>query len=62
MDSQLELKLYGEEIDLTNHVDARGVRYLGKATKQNNGKYAVLADFYGSLCLVEVIIKEKTNG
>lgn len=56
---QLELKLYGDEIDLNNYVDSRGIRYIGKAIKQNNGKYFCLADLNGALCQVEVVIKEK---
>ena len=57
MDTQLELKLYSEEIDIDNYVDARGIRYIGKAIKQNNGKYFCLADVGGMLCRVEVVIR-----
>lgn len=59
-DPQLELQLYQDELDLDNHVDARGIRYIGKARQRNDGKWEVLADLHGALCIVEVIITRKT--
>lgn len=46
-----------EEIDLTDLIDARGVRYLGKATRQSPGVYCCIADVGGALCVVEVTVK-----
>lgn len=45
-----------EEVDLDGHVDARGIRYIGKARRQPGGKYHCLANVHGCLCLVEVAI------
>lgn len=45
-----------EEIDLDGHVDARGIRYIGSALRQANGKYVCLADVKGCLCHVECTI------
>lgn len=45
-----------DELSLDGYVDARGIRYVGKATRQPNGKYACLADVNGSLCRVEVTL------
>jgi hypothetical protein len=47
-----------KEIDINGHVDAKGVRYLGKATKMANGMYQCLADVDGALCVVECRIVE----
>lgn len=44
------------EVDLDGHVDARGVKYLGKALRQPDGLYICLADVNGCLCRVEVRI------
>ncbi len=56
MEIQQELKLYQDEIDLSGHMDASGIKYLGVAKKQNNGKWHCLANVDGSLCFVEVTI------
>jgi len=45
-----------DEIDLDGHVDAKGIRYIGKAKRQENGKYLCLADIHGALCRVEVTL------
>jgi len=45
-----------EEIDLDGHVDAKGIRYIGKATRQMNGKYLCLANVGGALCRVEITL------
>jgi hypothetical protein len=45
-----------EEIDLDGHIDAKGIRYLGKAKRQEDGKYICLADIGGALCRVEVTL------
>lgn len=45
-----------KEFDLEGHVDARGIRYFGKATRGANGKWKCLADVGGSLCVVECAI------
>lgn len=40
--------------------ESRGcIKYIGKATLQENGKFKVLADVNGFLCVVEVNIKSK---
>lgn len=51
-----------DEIDVEGHVCARGIRYLGKAAKQPDGKYICLADVGGALCRVEVSIHEILKG
>jgi hypothetical protein len=43
-------------IDLDGHVDAKGIRYIGHATRQHDGKYVCLAIVGGALCRVEVTI------
>lgn len=44
-----------DEIDLDRQIDAKtGVEYFGKAKRQENGKYVVLAKVSGCLCVVEV--------
>ena len=58
--SQMELRLYTDEIDLDGHVDSRGIEYIGKARKQNNGLWACLAKVGRALCLVEVKITPTT--
>jgi len=45
------------EFDLDGHVDAKGVRYIGKAVLQPSGLYHVMAVVGGALCWVEVTIK-----
>lgn len=43
-----------EEVDVDGMVDeAKGVIYIGKATKQSNGKWRALANVGGAFCLVE---------
>jgi hypothetical protein len=45
------------EVNVEGYIDeARGIRYLGKARKQPDGKYICLANVKGSLCLVEVTL------
>ena len=46
-----------DEIDLDALVDARGVRYFGKATQKSPGLYRCLAEVGGALCVVEVRVK-----
>lgn len=54
---QLELKLHPNDmVNLDGYVCPKGVRYLGNARKQNNGKYHCLANVGGALCLVELDI------
>lgn len=43
-----------DEIDVDGHVDAHGIRYWGKATRAEDGKWRCLADVHGSLCIVEI--------
>ena len=50
------LGMMPEEIDLDGHVDGKGVRYVGKAQRQDDGKYVCLADVGGMLCRVEVTL------
>ena len=49
-----------EEIDLDGYVDKKGVEYLGKARRQENGSYRCLANVGGSLCIVEASIVPDT--
>jgi len=55
-----QLELYYNppiELDVDEIVDKkRNIRYIGKATKQIDGKWHCLADYSGALCLVEVNI------
>ncbi len=44
------------EVDVDGYIDARGIRYLGKATRQEDGTWRCLADVDGALCLVEVTL------
>jgi hypothetical protein len=44
------------EIDIDGYVDARGIRYLGRAKKMDDGTWRCVADVSGSMCLVEVKI------
>jgi hypothetical protein len=43
-----------DEVDLDGYIDAKGVKFLGKAKRQSDGKYVVLADVGLCLCVVEV--------
>jgi len=45
-----------DEINLDGRIDAKGVKFIGKATRQDNGMYRCLADVGGCLCIVEVRI------
>jgi hypothetical protein len=47
------------EIDIDGYVDEKGIEYIGKATKQPDGKWACLANVAGALCLVELTITPK---
>lgn len=47
------------EIDLDDHVDDKGIRYIGKARRQSDGTWRCLANVGGALCLVEVKITPK---
>lgn len=60
---QLELQYNPPiELDIDGHIDARGIRYIGKASKQfSSGKWKCLANVNGQLCLVEIKITEKRN-
>jgi len=46
-----------KELDVDGYIDAKGIRYLGKATKQPDGTWRCLADIAGALVLVQVKIK-----
>lgn len=46
-----------EEVDVDGFVDAKGIKYIGKALKQPDGKWICIADVYGALCRVEVTIR-----
>ena len=61
-DQQLRLPLCGEpqEINLDG-VIRQDIRYLGKAILQGDGKYRVLADISGCLCVVAVTISDLEN-
>ncbi len=60
MTEPLDLAKRVTEIDLDGHVDARGVRYLGRAKKMDDGTWRCVADVDGSMCLVEVKITIET--
>lgn len=45
-----------EEVAVDGIVDAKGVRFLGKAKRQEDGTYRALADVQGCLCVVEARI------
>jgi hypothetical protein len=51
----LELKT-GTEIDVDGMVDAKGIRFIGKAILMGDGTWRCLADVGGALCRVEVKI------
>lgn len=44
------------EIDVDGKVDAKGVRFVGKARRQPDGTWRALADVGGALCLVECTV------
>ncbi len=51
-----------DEVDLDGLVDARGVRFLGRALKLPTGLYTCLAEVNGCLCRVEVRITPAPPG
>lgn len=60
--TQLEFNLYPEEVNVDGMVDKRGIRYIGKAKRCNNGRWRCLADLHGMLCIVEVTITFEETG
>lgn len=42
------------EVDLDGHIDAKGIQYIGKASRQPDGTWLCLANVGGALCRVEV--------
>lgn len=44
------------EVDVDGIVDDKGIQYIGKATKQDNGRWLCLAAIGEALCRVEVSI------
>ena len=71
---QLELNLYPDTVDLHGRghevtyqghgvtLDNEYVEYLGKAKKQNDGTWSVLANVAGMLCLVQVGLTNLVTG
>ena len=49
------------EIDIDGMVDNKGVQFIGKAYRQQDGTYTALADVGGRLCRVEVKITFPTQ-
>ena len=49
------------EIDVDGYVDERGIQYLGKAVKQEDGTWQCLANVGGALCRVEVKFTPKRS-
>lgn len=45
-----------DEVDVDGRVDAKGVRFVGKAKRQPDGTWCALADVDGALCLVECTV------
>lgn len=45
------------EVDLDGYTDAKGITYIGMATRQPNGEYHVLANVNGCLCRVACNIR-----
>lgn len=45
-----------DEIDVDGKVDAKGVRFVGKARRQPDGTWRALANIGGALCLVECTV------
>lgn len=60
--TQLEFNLYPEEVNVDGMVDKRGIRYIGKAKRRNDGRWCCLADLHGMLCIVEVTITFEETG
>ena len=50
------------DLDVDGYVDGKGVKYLGRARKQPNGKWHCLANVGGALCKVEVKITFGLDG
>lgn len=50
------------EVDMQDVVDARGIRYIGAARRQPDGKYHVLADVGGRLVIAEVSLSFPRRG
>lgn len=55
----MTFKEFPHQVDVDGLCDARhpSVRYIGKATLQENGKFICLADMLGMLCVVEVNLR-----
>lgn len=54
----LPFKYDDAEEDIDGRVDKKfGIRYIGKARLQQNGKWRCLADINGALCLVEISLR-----
>lgn len=48
------------EVDIEGRFDEENqITYLGKAKRQLDGKYHVLANVRGQLCMVEVVLRRK---
>jgi hypothetical protein len=48
-----EIRMVGE-FDLDGHIDAKGIQYVGKAVRMDDGKWLCLARIGSCLCRVEV--------
>lgn len=48
------------EIDLDGQVDAKGVQFIGKATRTTGYLYRCLANVASALCIVEVRLSTNT--
>lgn len=44
------------EVVVEGMIDTKGVRYIGSARRQPNGRWRALADVGGRLCIVEASI------
>lgn len=69
VDNERESAALPHEVDVDGIVsESQRVRYIGKATRQPNGKYIALAEVDGCLCRVECVIdirvekQEASNG
>lgn len=45
-----------DELDVDGKIDAKGVVFIGKASRQPDGTWRCLANVGGALCIVEVKI------
>lgn len=62
-EAQLEPRLPREEVDVDGLVDEKNsIELIGRAVRQNNGRWACLANIGGALCRVEVEMTEKHHG